>query len=79
MDPSEANLVLWIEPNSVLRSGLLEVVFSCITKALWLDWLSWAGAARLGGADAPGGLAGPEWCGWPCLLASVHCFCGLFD
>jgi hypothetical protein len=79
MDPSEANLVLWIEPTSLLRSGLLEVVFPWMIEALWLVWLSWAGAAGLGGVAAPGGSAGPEWYGRPCLLASVHCFCGLFD
>jgi hypothetical protein len=79
MDPSGANLVLWIEPTLLLRSGLLEEVFHWITEALWLVWLSWAGAADLGGVAAPGGSAGPEWCGWSCLLASVHCFYGLFD
>jgi hypothetical protein len=34
MDPSEANLVLWIEPTSLLRSGLLEAVFPWIIEAL---------------------------------------------
>jgi hypothetical protein len=79
MDPSEANLVFWIEPTSLLRSGLLAAVFPWMTEALWFTWPSWAGAAGLGGAATPGGSAGPGWCGRPCLLASVHCFCGLFD
>jgi hypothetical protein len=70
MDPSEANLALWIEPTSLLRSGLLEAVFPWMTEALWLVWPSWAGAADLGGATAPGGSADPGWCGRPCLLAS---------
>jgi hypothetical protein len=79
MNPHEANLVLWIEPTSLLRSGLLEAMFPWVTEALWLVWLSWAGPSRLGGAAALGGSGGPEWCGRPCLLASVHYFCGWFD
>jgi hypothetical protein len=79
MDPSEANLILWIEPTSLLRSVLLEVVFPWITEALCLVWLSWAGTAGLGSAVAPGGPAGAVWCGRPCILTSVHCFCGLVD
>jgi hypothetical protein len=67
MDPSEANFVLWIEPTSLLRSGLLAVV----TEVLWLVWPSWAGAVGLGGAAAPGGLAGPASCPW--CIASVDC------
>jgi hypothetical protein len=77
MDPSGANLVLWIEPSALLRSGLLEAGFPWITKALWLVWLCWAGAAGLDGAAAPGGSAGPECCGRPYLLALVHCVSSL--
>jgi hypothetical protein len=51
MDPSEASLVLWIEPTSLLRSVLLEAMFRWMTEALWLIWPSWAGAD------------GPRWCG----------------
>jgi hypothetical protein len=79
IDPSEANLALLIEPTSLLRSGLLAAMFPRMTKALWLVWPSWAGAAGLGSAAAPGGSAGPEWCGRSYLLALVHCFYGLFD
>jgi hypothetical protein len=51
MDPSDANLVLWIEPTSLLRSGLLKAVFPSMAEAMWLVWQSWAGAA------------GSSWCG----------------
>jgi hypothetical protein len=73
MDPSEANLVLWVEPTSLLRSGLFAALFPWMTEALWLVWPSWVGAVGLGGATGPG------WCGRPCLLALVHCFYGSFD
>jgi hypothetical protein len=59
MDPSEANLDLWIEPTLFLRSGLFAVVFPCVTETLRLVWPSWVGAASLGGAAAPRGSAGP--------------------
>jgi hypothetical protein len=62
MNPSEANLVLWIELTSLLRSGLFEAMFPWLTEALWLVWPSWAGAA------APGGSAGPGWCGRPWVV-----------
>jgi hypothetical protein len=71
MDPSEANIVLWIELTSLLQLGLLEAVFAWMTEALWLVWLSWAGADGLGGTAALGGSVGPGWCGRPYLLASV--------
>jgi hypothetical protein len=69
MDPSEANLAIWIEPTSLLRSGLLTAVFPWMTEAMWLVWTSWTGAAGEGGAAAPGGSADPA--SWPRCIASV--------
>jgi hypothetical protein len=54
MDLSEANVDLWIKRILFLRSGLLVVVFPCVTETLWLVWPCWAGAA------APGGSTGPD-------------------
>jgi hypothetical protein len=72
MDPSEANLAIWIEPTSLLRSGLLTAVFPWMTEAMWLVWTSWTGAAGQGGAAAPGGSADPT--SWPRCI-----FRGSFD
>jgi hypothetical protein len=78
MDPSETNLVLRIEPTSLLRPGLLVAVFPWRTEALWLVWPCWAGAASLGGAaaflevrPALGGASDPA--SWPWCIASVVC------
>jgi hypothetical protein len=79
MDASEDNLVLWIEPTSLLWSGLLEAMFPWMTETQWLVWPSWRVRPAIGGAAAPGGSADPRWCGRPCLLAPVHCFHGCFD
>jgi hypothetical protein len=75
MDPSEANLVLWIESTLFLRSGSFAVVFPLVTETLWLVWASWEGAAGLCGAAASGGsadhgnAAGPT--SWPWSIALV--------
>jgi hypothetical protein len=53
MDPSEANLVLWIEPTLFLRSGSFAVVFLRVTEACGLARPSLTGAAGLGGATTP--------------------------
>jgi hypothetical protein len=59
MDPSEANLNLWIELTLFLRSGSFAVVFPWVVEAWWRVWVRRAGVAGLGGAAAPGGSAGP--------------------
>jgi hypothetical protein len=59
MDPSEANLNLWIEPTLFLWSGSFAAVFPWVTEAWWLVWESWVGAVAPGGSASPGGAAGP--------------------
>jgi hypothetical protein len=75
MDPSEANIVLWIEPTLFLRTGSFAAMFPRVTGAWGLAQASLAGAAGVGGAAAPGGSAGPgDAAGpasWPWSIAPV--------
>jgi hypothetical protein len=75
MDPSEANLVLWIEPTLFLRSGSFATVFLRVPEAWGLARASLTGAAGLGGAAAPGGSADPSAtagpASWPWSIAPV--------
>jgi hypothetical protein len=48
MDPSEANLVLKIEPTLLLLSRSFAIVFPRVTEAWGLAWASLTGVAGLG-------------------------------
>jgi hypothetical protein len=75
IDPSVDNLDLWIKPTLFLRSGSFATVFPRVTEAWRLAQASLTGAAVLGGAVAPVGLASPSDAAnpasWPWSIASV--------
>jgi hypothetical protein len=71
LDPSEANLNLWIKPTLLLRSGSFAAVFPWVAEAWWHVWASWAGAAGPGGLAGPGGVADPA--SWLLCCSPVVC------
>jgi hypothetical protein len=65
MNPSEANLNLWIKPTLFPRSGSFLVVIPGVTEAWWHTSTCWAGAA------GPSGAAGPA--SWSLCSSPVVC------
>jgi hypothetical protein len=65
MNPSEANLNLWIKPTLFPRSRSFLVVLPGVTEAWWHIWMCWEGAA------GPSDAAGPA--SWPLCNSPVVC------